>query len=113
MIILGLSEGISPELLLAQKEAVARGVQFKIIIQEYSPKNKDTIASWISNGAEIRLITPIGFHLIILDSKVAYLMTYDEVKRYKRTAVRFSHPSIALQHQSTFDKYWQQASAIN
>lgn len=112
MIILGLSEGISPELLLAQKDVVEKGVRCKIIVQEYRAENRNTITSWIQNGAVIRHGKPIGFHMVILDDCISYLMWYDEHDRYKRTAVRFVHKGIAKQLQSVFDGCWRDSTLI-
>lgn len=113
MIILGLSEGISPELLLAQKDAVEKGVRCKIIVQEYRAENRDTITSWIQNGAVVRHGKPIGFHMVILDDRISYLMWYDEHDRSKRTAVRFVHAGIAKQLQAVFDGFWRDAIPIH
>lgn len=112
MAILGLSEGISPELLYVQKVAVERGVQCRIVVQEYAPENKDTLLSWTKNGATIRLGKSIGFHLIIFDNHISYLMWYDEHNRYKRTAVRFTHPGIARALQAVFETHWRTAVPI-
>ena len=113
MIVLGLPDGIAPELLKAQHDAVARGVVCRIIVQEYTKANAETIRHWIQNGAEVRIGTSIGFHIIVLDDTVAYVMASDPKDRSKRTCVRFGHQGITREMQRVFDRHWQHARPVS
>lgn len=112
-IVLGLSVGISPELMLAQKRAVERGVAFKEIIQEYTEENKEMIHNWLKQGFNIRQgRQAIGFHLLLFDDNISYIMYYDPDAKTKRYAVRIVHKGINQQLQTIFNKHWQEAEVI-
>lgn len=108
-IVLGLPIGVSPELMLAQRNAVKRGIPIKIIVQEHSETNQQTLASWGEIGLTIRLGKPLGFHLLLIDTNISYLMYYDTEDKTKRYAVRIVHPGINKELQIIFTKKWHEA----
>ncbi|MBI4008664.1 hypothetical protein HY357_00350 [Candidatus Roizmanbacteria bacterium] len=112
-IVLGLKTGISPELLLEQKNAVERGVPVNIIVQEYSAENKIVLQAWKQAGLNVRYGKPIGFHLLLIDDTISYLMTYDPQDKLKRYATRIVHRPINQQLQLIFEKYWKEAKVIS
>jgi len=111
-IVLGLKIGISPELMLAQKNAVERGVKFREIVQEYIDENREMILNWKKQGLDIRHGQPIGFHLLLFDDKISYIMSYDPLDKTKRYAVRIIHKAINQQLQDIFNKHWKKAKRI-
>ena len=112
-IVLGLPIVVSPELLLEQKRAVERGISIKIIVQEFSPENINTLTSWQKQGLELRLGKPIGFHLLLIDNYISYLMSYDKDDKTKRYAVRIYHQQINVQLQKIFSSVWKKSKSIN
>ncbi len=111
-IILGLKTGISPELLLEEKNAVERGVPVNIIAQEYNPENKIVLRAWRQAGLNVKYGKSIGFHLVLIDNTISYLMTYDPQDKLKRYAVRIIHQPINQQLQLIFHKHWKVAKVI-
>ncbi|MBI2611810.1 hypothetical protein HYW54_03640 [Candidatus Gottesmanbacteria bacterium] len=111
-IVLGLPQGISPELLFEQKNAVERDVPVKIIVQEYSFENNIVLLSWEKAGLDVRFGKKIGFHLLLIDNSITYLMTYEKENKLKRSAVRIMHAEINKQLQKIFDDYWRDAKKI-
>ena len=112
-IVLGLPIGISPDLLLEQKKAVERGIPVKIVIQELNLNNRNTLESWQKQGLELRLGQSIGFHLLLIDDLISYLMSYDSQDKIKRCAVRIFHKQINIQLQKIFLTIWKKAKPIN
>lgn len=111
-IVLGLPIGVSPELMLEQKNAVQRGVPVKIIVQEVSNENKETISSWKKQGLLLRRGLPIGFHLLLIDDSISYLMYYDQQDKTKRYAVRILHSAINRELQAIFKEHWKRSAPI-
>lgn len=111
-IVLGLPMGVSPELLLEQRNAVARGVPIKIVIQEFGQENLETLRSWQKQGLELRLGKPIGFHLLLIDRNISYLMYFDQADKTKRYAVRIIHQAINEQMQKVFSDHWRKAKSL-
>lgn len=108
-IVLGLPIGVSPELMLEQKNAAQRGVPVKIIVQEVSDENKETISSWKKQGLLVRGGHPIGFHLLLIDDSISYLMYYDQIDKTKRYAVRILHSAINSEMQVIFKEHWKKS----
>jgi len=111
-IVLGLPIGISPELLLTQKNAVGRGVPVQIIVQEYTKENQKTLRSWKMQGLDVRHGKPIGFHLLLIDEAISYLMYYDPQEKTKRYAVRIVHPAINSELRALFNTHWRMAKPL-
>lgn len=111
-IVLGLPIGVSPELMLEQRNAVARGVPVRIIAQEYSQENRETLRSWKTQGLDVRHGKPIGFHLLLIDDLISYLMYYDPRDKTKRYAVRMVHQAINRELQAIFEAHWRKAKPI-
>ncbi|MEK7074032.1 MAG: helix-turn-helix domain-containing protein [Patescibacteria group bacterium] len=111
-IVLGLPIGVSQELLLEQRNAVARGVPVYIIVQEYTPENQETIRSWQTQGLTVRVGTPVGFHLLLVDDTISYLMYYEEIDKTKRYAVRIVHKAIHAEFEKIFDSHWKKAKRL-
>ena len=111
-IVLGLAVGISQDLLLAQKEAVDRGIPIKIIVQEFSKKNEVVLRSWIRAGMKLRLGNAINFHLLLIDNTISYLMTFNPDNKIKRSAVRIVHKSINMEFQGLFNYHWKESKSI-
>lgn len=111
-IVLGLPIGVSPELLLEQRNAVARGVPVHIIVQEYTSENKETLRSWQMQGLTVRVGTPVGFHLLLIDDAISYLMYYEDKDKTKRYAVRIVHKAIHTELEKIFDAHWKKAKRL-
>ena len=111
-IVLGLPIGVSPELMLEQKNAVERGVSVKIIVQEVGEENKETITSWQKQGLTLHQGKPIGFHLLLIDDIISYLMYFDREDKTKRYAVRIVHSAINHNLQIIFDQHWKHSKPL-
>lgn len=111
-IVLGLPVGVSPELMLEQNNAVRRGVPVKIIVQEVGEENNETISSWQKQGLSVRQGKAIGFHLLLIDDTISYLMYYDQKDKTKRYAVRILHPAINRELQTIFAEHWKKSRPI-
>lgn len=112
-IVLGLSIGISPELLLAEKQAIEKGIKIKEIIQEYTEENQKTIESWLKIGVNLRIGNPIGFHLLLFDDTISYIVLYQPKNKIVRYGVRIIHKGINYQLQDIFNKCWGKAKQLD
>lgn len=112
-IVLGLPIGVSPELMLEQRNAAKRGVQMQIIAQEYSEENIETLKSWQVQGLDVRHGKLIGFHLLLIDEAISYLMYYEPKDKTKRYAVRIVHQAINKQLQKIFAEQWRKAKLLS
>ncbi|MBI2009847.1 MAG: hypothetical protein HYS86_01580 [Candidatus Chisholmbacteria bacterium] len=109
-IIVGLE--VPPEVIYAQKQALDRGVAFKILVQYVTEKNRLMLKSWLKMGYHVRSSEPIGGHLFIFDTQIAYLGAYDPQDPTKRLVVRFANPSVAKTLNALFDDHWQKSKPI-
>lgn len=104
--------GIPPEVIYAQKQALDRGVAFRILVQYVTDKNRLMLESWLKMGFNVRACQPIGGHLFIFDTQIAYLGAYDPQDPIKRLVVRFANPSIAQTLNNLFEDHWQKSKPI-
>lgn len=107
-----LPAGVTRELMLAYTRAFERDVELKLITQEYSSSNAKIIDSYIRNGAQVRYGKYIGWHLILIDDEISYILMIDPENKALQTGVRLVHKGINNELQGVFEKYWTEAEEI-
>jgi len=110
--ILALKIGVPAEFLYEWKKAVERGVDIKMLIQEFNEENKEMLYYWKHTDINIRHSKPFGWHLFLIDDDISYIMMYDQKDKSKRLAVRFVHPQINNKLQVIFNNEWQKSRTL-
>lgn len=109
-IVIGLP--VTPEVVLVKKRAQEKGVAIKILVQYPTKENLLMLESWQKMGFEVRTCTPIGAHLFLFDTDVAYLGSYDPHDPDTRVIVRFANQNIATQLDHLFEEKWRESRPI-
>lgn len=104
--------GVTAELMLAYSQAFERDVELKLITQEYSKDNSKIINNYKRNGVQVRRGNYIGWHLILIDGDISYLLMIDPVNKAIQTGVRLVQKGINYELQCVFEKYWAEAVEI-
>lgn len=97
----------TPEVILANKQALDRGVRIRILVQKIT--DYEMLANWKKMGIEVRATDPKQTRILLLDSKIAYLVSYDQTKPHLAVGVRFAYPPIAQILQGVFEQKWSAA----
>lgn len=110
--ILVLPVGIPPELMLEFAGAVKRGVELKIIAQEYGAENLTVLNSYKHIGAILKHDKTMNWHLFLIDDHISYISMYNPENKISQTGARFVHPGINRELSMIFEKYWNEAEEI-
>lgn len=110
--ILVLPVGIPPELMLEFAGAVKRGVELKIIAQEYGAENLSVLNSYKHIGALLKHEKSMNWHLFLIDYHISYISMYNPENKISQTGARFVHPGINRELNMIFEKYWTEATEI-
>lgn len=101
----------TPEVVLANKQALDRGVRIRILVQEIT--DREMLSNWEKMGIEVRITGPIQARILLLNNKIAYLVSYDQTKPHLAVGVRFAYTPIAQILQSVFEQKWSAAKKPN
>lgn len=100
------------EQMLAYNYAMNRGVRIRIIVQNLDEIKKLTLKYWLRMGMEVKYFPLIEARIIIFDSKVTYITSYDPNQQEEASGVRLSYPSTARIMQDLFEQRWEKAGVI-
>jgi sugar-specific transcriptional regulator TrmB len=103
---------VPAETMLAYKKALGRGIHIRIIIQNLDETKRDMLTVWKLMGIQVRHFPLIEARILIFDSKIAYLTSYNPSEQEIGTGVRFNYPPIATIMQQLFEQRWAKAKEI-
>jgi len=98
---------IPAETILMCKRAIERGVRIRILVQKYDKKTLEMLKNWERIGIKIRLTGYTGARIFIYDSQIAYISSYNKLKKEESFGVRFKYQPIALILKQIFEERWQ------
>ncbi len=110
MIISGLIA--SAETILAYKRASERGVRIRFIVQRLDESNEEMLRNWKKLGIEVRYYPLIEARILIFDSKIAYIVSYNPQNKEEGVGVRFNYAPVSLLMNDLFEKRWELAEEI-
>lgn len=102
----------SAETILAYKRAVERGVKIRFIVQRLDETNKEMLRNWEKLGVEVRYYPLIEARILLFDSRVAYIVSYNQNVKEEGIGVRFEYAPVAILMEELFEKRWKRAKVI-
>jgi sugar-specific transcriptional regulator TrmB len=103
----------STETILAYKRASDRGVRIRIIVQRLDEANTEMLKNWKKLGVEVRYYPLIEARIILFDSQISYIVSYNPNAKEEGIGVRFNYTPITLLMSELFEKRWKLAKEIN
>ena len=100
------------EIMLSYKKAHDRGIQLRFLVQNLNELNRDLLASWQKMGLIVRYFPLLEARIIIFDSKILYLTSYNPKNKEEAIGVRFAYAPIAQQISDLFEKRWEVSEPI-
>lgn len=94
---------------LAYRKAVARGVSVRALIQRRKT-SREKLERWRDIGVEVREIENTELRLFVIDSKIAYVTSYDEDRKEQAFGIRFDYPPFAILLRGVFEEKWKIAT---
>ena len=77
------------EIMLAQKDALHRGIIIKTLFQKRNQENESYLQARTKMGEEIRISEPLNARIVVFDRKVVYIMSHDPTNYTKSVGIRF------------------------
>jgi sugar-specific transcriptional regulator TrmB len=100
------------ETMFAMFSAAKRGIKIRMLIQDYSEKNKNNVEYWKENGILVRKTNLYHIRIMLYDSKILYFMSYRHDDSGKDTGMKINYPPFAAIFSKLFDQWWQKAERI-
>lgn len=100
------------EIILSYKNAHDRGIRLRFLVQNLNELNRDMLASWQKMGLIVRYFSLLEARIIIFDSKILYLTSYNPQKKEEAIGIRFAYAPIAQQIADLFEKRWEVSEPI-
>lgn len=103
---------VPAETILVRKNAIAKGVKFRFIVQKFDKFNRYMFTNWQTLGVKVRYYPVLEARLIVIDAKIVYITSYNPSVNGEAVGVRFEYPPIAKLMQELFENRWSQAKEI-
>lgn len=100
------------ETILAYKAALNRGIKLRFLVQNVHELNREMLSNWQKMGLEVRHILLLEARIIIFDTKILYLTSYNPRRKEEAIGVRFAYSPIAWQMSQLFESKWKVAKPI-
>lgn len=103
---------IPADLMLSIIKAKERGVETRMLIQDYSKDNAQQVSIWQKNGILVRKTSLRHIRLMIYDCQILYFMSYKHSDSQKDMGMEISYPPFAAILSQLFEEWWQKAEII-
>lgn len=103
---------VPAEQMLAYMQAVERGVEIQVLVQQEGLTNKEMLGNWQKLGILVRSIKIIDVRILTIDERICYLLSYDPHKPHQAIGIRFAYPPIAFLLSELFKKRWKTANRV-
>ncbi|MBP9797881.1 hypothetical protein KBC70_01915 [Candidatus Woesebacteria bacterium] len=103
---------LPPEIMLAQKEALDRGVRICTLFQKRNEENESFIKARVNMGEQIRLSQPLNARIVIFDKRVVYIMSHDPSDYIRSMGIRFEYAPLGQLMFQQFLQYWEKGTEL-
>lgn len=112
VLIISIGEQIPEEVILANRDAISRGVQVKMICHKFNQENRQLLESWQKMGWQIRHFPDWGFHLVVIDGTNSILSVNNPKNTSERTGLEFFSFGLSKALRDYFYSVWKKAKEI-
>lgn len=104
---------VPADTILEYKRAIdTRGVRMRVIVQKLDEAKETMLKNWQKMGIEVRHYPLIEARIIIFDSKIAYITSYNLTIKEESNGVRFNYAPIAQILQDLFEQRWTKSKPL-
>jgi sugar-specific transcriptional regulator TrmB len=100
---------VPDETVMVYRQAVARGVRVRKLVQRQAEISDSSLAEWRRNGIDVRLCPDLGTRMFIFDERIVYLTSYSVDHKDRAFGIRFDYPPLAVLLRNLFKQYWSDA----
>jgi len=112
VLIISIGEPSTPELILADKRAIERGVDIKFIVHKNDSDNHQFLLNLEKNGLEIRHLKDWGYHLQIVDGEKCLLSVNNPDNTNERANIKIQSKYLSRAFRDYFYLIWEKSRPI-
>ena len=112
ILVVSIGQELPEELLLAQRNAVFRGVQSRMIAHKHDKTNTHILESFKKNGIEVRHFPDRGFHLVIVDGRYCLVAANNPKNTKERVGIEFYSEALSGAMRDYFYIVWGKSKPI-
>lgn len=106
ILIISIGEPVSDEVKIVNRDAIERGVRIRFIVHRFDSNNESMVNSYIRMGIELKHNPDSGYHLVVVDRKVALLAISDPKNTEERTIMMIYNAGLAKAMANFFYSIW-------
>ncbi len=112
ILVISIGEPVPDEIKLANRDAMSRGVDLKLIFHRYDETNAELVRSWKAMGASVVHFPDSGFHLTVFDGERAILLATNPTEQTERTGMVITSAGLAQAMREFFYGRWERALPV-
>jgi len=112
ILIISIGESVPEEVMLANRDAIQRGVTIRFIVHKLDQDNRDLLLSWRKMGLLIRYFPDWGFHLVVFDNTISLLSINNPDRTSERIALMIYSRGLSKAYADYFNSTWNKAKEI-
>lgn len=112
ILVISIGQELPPELLLAQKNAIQRGVVSRMIAHKNDLENQQVLKSFKANGIEVRHFKDKGYHMVVVDGKVVMVAANNPKNTKERVGMEFFSEGLSEAMRDYFYSVWEKSKLV-
>lgn len=104
---------VPAETILEYKRACERGVKIRTLVQRLDETNREMLHNWRKIGIDVRYFPLLEARIIIFDSEIVYITSYNPEIKDESIGIRFNYPPIAKLMKELFEIRWATSKEIS
>lgn len=112
ILIISIGEQVSEEILLANRDAVTKGIKILFIAHKHNKNNHYLLLNWIKMGLKVKHYPDSGFHLVVFDKKISLLAVNNPDNTNDRTGLLIYNSGLSKALSDYFYSIWEKAEDI-
>lgn len=110
--IISIGEVVPESVLLANRDAILRGINIRFIAHKCDSSNLNYLLAWKKMGLKVKHYPDWGFHLVIFDKSKSLLSVNNPDRTAQRIALLIHSRGLAKAHYEYFNSIWEKASEV-
>ena len=102
ILVISIGETVSDGIKLVTRDALERGVKAKYLFHVYNKENEAILKSWTRMGVEVRHSPGNGYHLMIFDGLLSFIVANNPEETAERTGMVFHSEGLTTAHREFF-----------
>ncbi|MFC1711555.1 TrmB family transcriptional regulator [Patescibacteria group bacterium] len=112
ILIISIGEPVPDEVVLANRDALEKGVKIKLIVHKSDKNNRELLLRWKKMGLKVKHYHDWGFHLVVFDKKTSLLSVNNPKNTNERIGLKIFSKGLSKALGDYFISVWEKAKDI-